>query len=67
MSIDPLIGANYLQWWDKINMRLAFFKIDKAITDMRPIDPLSLRFLMTLVLILRHRERERESSKLMSV
>jgi hypothetical protein len=33
MSIEPLIGANYPQWREKINMGLAIFEIDKAITD----------------------------------
>jgi hypothetical protein len=33
MSVEPLTGANYPQWREKINMGLALFEIDKAITD----------------------------------
>jgi hypothetical protein len=33
LSILPLIGANYPQWREKINMGLTIFEIDKAITD----------------------------------
>jgi hypothetical protein len=36
MSVEPLTGANYSQWREKINMVLALFEIDKAITDKRP-------------------------------
>jgi hypothetical protein len=39
MSIEPLTGANYPQWREKINMGLALFEIDKAITDKRPVEP----------------------------
>jgi hypothetical protein len=39
MSIEPLTGANYPQWREKINMGLALFEIDKAITDRRPVEP----------------------------
>jgi hypothetical protein len=39
MSVEPLIGANYPQWWEKISMDLALFEIDKAITDKRPVEP----------------------------
>jgi hypothetical protein len=39
MSIEPLIGANYPQWREKINMGLALFEIDKAITDKRLVEP----------------------------
>jgi hypothetical protein len=39
MSIEPLTGANYLQWREKINMSLVIFEIDKAITDKRPVEP----------------------------
>jgi hypothetical protein len=35
MSVEPLTGANYPQWREKINMSLALFEIDKAITDKR--------------------------------
>jgi hypothetical protein len=39
MSIEPLNGANYPQWREKVNMGLALFEIDKAITDKRLIEP----------------------------
>jgi hypothetical protein len=39
MSIEPLTGVNYPQWWEKINMGLVIFEIDKAITDKRLIEP----------------------------
>jgi hypothetical protein len=39
MSVEPLTGANYPQWREKINMGLALFEIDKVITDKRPVEP----------------------------
>jgi hypothetical protein len=36
MSIGLVTRANYLQWWEKVNMGLALFEIDKAITDKCP-------------------------------
>jgi hypothetical protein len=39
MSVDLLTGANYPQWWEKINKGLALFEIDKAITDKRLAEP----------------------------
>jgi hypothetical protein len=39
MSVEPLIRANYPQWREKINMGLALFKIDKAITDKHMVEP----------------------------
>jgi hypothetical protein len=39
MSVEPLTGANYPQWREKINMSLALFEIDKAIMDKRPVEP----------------------------
>jgi hypothetical protein len=39
MWIEPLTGANYPQWWEKINMGLAIIENDKAITDKRPVEP----------------------------
>jgi hypothetical protein len=39
MSIEPLTRENYPQWQEKINMGLAIFEIDKAITDKRPEKP----------------------------
>jgi hypothetical protein len=40
MSIEPLTGANYPQWREKVNMGLAVFEIDKAITDKRLVEPI---------------------------
>jgi hypothetical protein len=39
MSVEPLTGANYPQWREKINMGLALFEIDKAIMDKGPVEP----------------------------
>jgi hypothetical protein len=39
MNTEPLTGANYPQCWEKINMKLALFEIDKAITDPHPVEP----------------------------
>jgi hypothetical protein len=39
MSIESLTGVNYPQWWEKINMGLVIFEIDKAITDKHPVEP----------------------------
>jgi hypothetical protein len=39
MSIEPLTGPNYSQWRENINMGLALFEIDKAITDKHPVEP----------------------------
>jgi hypothetical protein len=39
MSIAPLTRANYPQWWEKVNMRLALFEINKAITDKHLVEP----------------------------
>jgi hypothetical protein len=39
MLIEPLAGMNYPQWWEKVNMGLALFEIDKAIMDKRPVEP----------------------------
>jgi hypothetical protein len=38
MSVAPLTGVNYPQWREKINMGLALFEIDKAITDKRQVE-----------------------------
>jgi hypothetical protein len=45
MSIEPLTGANYPQWREKINMCLTIFEIDKAITNKRSIEPTLLDIL----------------------
>jgi hypothetical protein len=39
MSIEPLTRANYPQWQEKINMDLALFENDKAITDKSLVEP----------------------------
>jgi hypothetical protein len=39
MSFETLIGANYPQWREKVNMRLDLFEIDKAIRDKRLVEP----------------------------
>jgi molybdopterin converting factor small subunit len=64
-SVEPLTGANYPQWREKINMGLALFEIDKAITDKRPVEPTLLDILNDLGANARA-EREKLNSKLMS-
>jgi molybdopterin converting factor small subunit len=64
MSMPPLIGANYSQWWEKINMGLAIFDIDKAITDKRPVEPTLLETPDDLGADAKT-EREKQNSKLM--
>jgi hypothetical protein len=65
MSIEPLTGANYPQWWEKINMGLALFEIDKAITYKRPVEPTLLDIPNDLDTYAKA-EREKQNSKLMS-
>jgi hypothetical protein len=65
MSVEPLTGANYPQWWEKINMGLALFEIDKTITDKRPIEPTFLDIPDDLGDDAKA-EREKQNSKLMS-
>jgi molybdopterin converting factor small subunit len=65
MSIEPLIGANYPQWREKINMGLTIFEVDKAITDKRPIEPTLLDIPNDLDADAKA-EREKQNSKLMS-
>jgi hypothetical protein len=61
MSIDHLTGDNYLQWLEKINMRLALFEIDKAITDKHRVEPTLLEIPDDLGADAKtERERERE-------
>jgi hypothetical protein len=61
MSIDPLTGANYPQWWEKIDMGLALFEIDKAITDKCLVEPTLLEIPDDLGADAKaERERERE-------
>jgi hypothetical protein len=64
MSIEPLTGANYPQWREKINMSLAIFEIDKAITDKRPEEPTLLEIPNDLGADAKA-EQEKENSKLM--
>jgi hypothetical protein len=64
MSIEPLTGANYPQWWKKINMCLVIFEIDKAITDKRPVEPTLLNIPDDLGADAKA-EREKQNSKLM--
>ena len=65
MSVEPLTGANYPQWREKINMGLALFEIDKAITDKRPVEPTLLDIPDDLGADAKA-DREKKNSKLMS-
>jgi hypothetical protein len=65
MSIELLTEANYPQWWEKINMDLALFEIDKAITDKRLVEPTLLDIFNDLGADAKA-EREKQNSKLMS-
>jgi hypothetical protein len=64
MSFPPLTGANYPQWREKINMGLAIFEIDKAITDKHPVEPTLFNIPNDLGADAKA-EREKENSKLM--
>jgi hypothetical protein len=64
MSIEPLTGANYPQWREKISMSLAIFEIDKAITDKRLIEPTLLDIPDDLSADAKA-EREKQNSKFM--
>jgi hypothetical protein len=64
MSIPPLTGENYPQWREKINMSLAIFEIDKAITDKRPVESTLLDIPNDLGANAKV-EREKENSKCM--
>jgi hypothetical protein len=64
MSVEPLAGANYPQWREKINMGLALFEIDKAIMDKRPVEPTLLDIPDDLSADAKA-EREKQNSKLM--
>jgi hypothetical protein len=65
MSVEPLTGANYPQWWEKINMSIALFEIDKAITDKHPVEP-TLLYIPNDLGADAKAEREKQNSKLMS-
>jgi hypothetical protein len=64
MSIEPLTGANYPQWQEKINMGLAIFQINKAIMDTRLVEPTLLDIPDDLGADAKT-EREKENNKLM--
>jgi hypothetical protein len=64
MSIEPFTGANYPQWWEKINMGLTIFEIDKAITDKRLVEPTLIDTPDDLSADAKA-EREKQNSKLM--
>jgi hypothetical protein len=65
MFVEPLTGANYPQWWENINMGLALFEIDKAITDKRSVEPTLLDIPNDLDANAKA-EWEKQNSKLMS-
>jgi hypothetical protein len=65
MSIEPLTGANYPQWREKINIGLAIFEIDKAITGKRPVEP-TLHDIPDDLGADAKAEREKQNSKLMA-
>jgi molybdopterin converting factor small subunit len=65
MFVEPLTGANYPQWWEKINMGITLFEIDKAITDKRPVEPTLLDIPNDLGVNAKAK-REKQNSKLMS-
>jgi hypothetical protein len=64
MSILSLTGANYSLWREKINMSLAIFEIDKAITDKCLEEPTLLHIPKDIGADAKV-EREKENSKLM--
>jgi hypothetical protein len=64
MSVGPLTGANYPQWREKINMGLALFEIDKAITDKCPVEPTLLDIPNDLSVDAKA-EQEKQNSELM--
>jgi hypothetical protein len=63
MSIEPLTGANYPKWQEKINTGLVIFEIDKAITNKRPVEPTLLEIPDDLGADAKA-EREKQNSKL---
>jgi hypothetical protein len=65
MSVEPLTGANYPQWREKINTDLTLFEIDKAITNKRLVEPTLLDILNNFGAAAKA-EREKQNSKLMS-
>jgi hypothetical protein len=65
MSVEPLTGANYPQWREKINMGLALFEIDKVITDKHSVEPTLLDIPSDLSADAKA-EREKQNSKFMS-
>jgi hypothetical protein len=65
MFVERLTEVNYPQWWEKINMGLALFEIDKAITDKRPVELTLLDIPNDLGADAKD-EWEKQNSKLMS-
>jgi hypothetical protein len=65
MSVEPLTRVNYPQWREKINMGLALFEIDKAITDKCPVESTLLDIPNDLDADAKA-EWEKQNSKLMS-
>jgi hypothetical protein len=65
MSVEPLTGVNYPQRREKINMDLTLFKIDKAITDKRPVEHTLIDISNDLGVDAKA-ELEKQNSKLMS-
>jgi hypothetical protein len=65
MSVEPLTGAKYPQWREKISMGLALFEIDKAIMDKCSVEPTLLDIPNDLGADAKA-EREKQNSKLMS-
>jgi hypothetical protein len=64
MPVEPLTGVNYPQWREKINMGLALFEIDKAITDKHPVE-LTLLDIADDLGADAKAKREKQNSKLM--
>jgi hypothetical protein len=64
VSVEPLTGANYPQWQEKINMGLVFFEIDKTIMDKCSVEPTLLDIPDDLSADAKTK-REKQNSKLM--
>jgi hypothetical protein len=64
MLIETLTGANNPQWREKVNMGLALFEIDRAITDKRSVEPTPKEIPDDVSLEVRA-HKEKEHAKLM--
>jgi hypothetical protein len=64
MSIEPLTGANYPQWREKVNMGLTLFEIDKIISDKRLVEP-TLEVIPNYATPGVRAHKEKENTKLM--